>query len=115
MSVQLPIGWTWVTPEAVAFDRPYALAIGPFGSNLKVSDYTNAGGALVFVRHIRAERFDSDESPFVSLGKAKQLAAHWVQGGDVLVTKMGEPPGDSALYPEHLKAAVITADCLKWS
>src|SRR5262245_7396863 len=108
MRLQLPIGWTWVTPEDVATDTPYALAIGPFGSNLKVSDYTNAGVPLVFVRHIRAERFDSDDSPCVSVAKAKELAAHWVKGGDVLVTKMGEPPGDSALYPAHLKAGVIT-------
>jgi type I restriction enzyme, S subunit len=115
MSVQLPVGWTWVTPADVASDAPYALAIGPFGSNLKVSDYTNAGIPLVFVRHIRAERFDGDDSPCVSLTKAKELAAHWVHSGDVLVTKMGEPPGDSALYPAHRKGAVITADCLKWS
>ena len=115
MSVQLPTGWTWVTPEDVASAHPYALAIGPFGSNLKVSDYRRAGVPLVFVRHIRAEQFERDGSPCVSAAKARELSAHSVRGGDVLITKMGDPPGDSALYPLHLPTAIITADCLKWS
>lgn len=41
------------------------------------------------------------------------LHQHTVSGGEVLITKMGDPPGDTALYPLGLGVAVITADCVK--
>jgi type I restriction enzyme S subunit len=114
MNRPLPPGWSKIVPDDVATRSPHALAIGPFGSNLKVSDYKSSGVPLVFVRHIRAERFDAD-THFVSQRKAEELSAHSVTGGDVLITKMGEPPGDSALYPRRRPDAIITADCIKWS
>ncbi|MCX6893236.1 MAG: restriction endonuclease subunit S, partial [Verrucomicrobia bacterium] len=108
-----PSGWTWVTPEQVSSSDAYALAIGPFGSNLKVSDYTEAGVPLVFVRNIRSSRFGGERSVFVSKSKAAELYPHQVRAGDILVTKMGEPPGDACLYPDSAPDAVITADCIK--
>ncbi|MCB1242405.1 MAG: restriction endonuclease subunit S [Verrucomicrobiae bacterium] len=88
------------------------MAIGPFGSNLKVPDYREEGVPLVFVRHVRAESFA--ETHYVTPEKAGELAAHAVVGGDLLITKMGEPPGDSAIYPMGSPDAIITADCIKW-
>ena len=67
---------------------------------------------LVFVRHIRTESFD--KTHYVKKEKAEELKAHQIAGGDVLITKMGEPPGDACLYPESKPAAIITADCIKW-
>ena len=88
------------------------MAIGPFGSNLKVSDYRDEGVPLVFVRNIRARDFDGLSLRHVSDEKAASLAAHIVRKGDVLVTKMGDPPGDVAVYPKD-QPAVMTADCIK--
>jgi type I restriction enzyme, S subunit len=92
-----------------------ALAIGPFGSNLKVSDYQEDGVPLVFVRNIRARQFGSFKTHFVSAEKAEELASHRVRHGDVLITKMGDPPGDTTVYPEGQPDAIITADCIKVS
>jgi type I restriction enzyme, S subunit len=92
-----------------------ALAIGPFGSNLKVSDYRQEGVPLVFVRNIRARQFGGSQTRFVSAEKAEELASHRVRHGDVLITKMGDPPGDSTVYPEGQPDAIITADCIKVS
>jgi type I restriction enzyme S subunit len=110
---ELPTGWEWVSPDQVASSDSNALAIGPFGSNLKVADYRDSGVPLVFVRHIRAEDFGIDPK-FVSSEKAKELKSHSIDPGDVLVTKMGDPPGDSAIYPMDASRAIITADCIKW-
>lgn len=110
---QLPVGWVWASPEQLSDSAPYSLAIGPFGSNLKVSDYRESGIPLVFVRNIRAEDF-SMLAKFVSEQKASELTAHTVAGGEILVTKMGDPPGDAAFYPPDAPNAVITADCIKW-
>jgi type I restriction enzyme S subunit len=109
----LPEGWCWATVEQLAAHEEYSLAIGPFGSNLKVVDYTDDGVPLVFVRNIRAEQFKDLDDKFVTAKKAKELKAHTIAGGDLLVTKMGDPPGDVAIYPIGAPDAVITADCIK--
>jgi type I restriction enzyme S subunit len=97
--------------ETFAHDQCNAMAIGPFGSNLKVSDYRDQGVPLVFVRDIRRREFGGNGTRFVDPLKAEELASHRVRAGDVLITKMGDPPGDVAVYDGA--DAVITADCIK--
>jgi len=109
---ELPSSWSWISPDQASAPEDYSLAIGPFGSNLKVADYTDTGVPLVFVRHIRANAYDLSPK-FVSAEKSVELKAHSVDPGDILITKMGEPPGDAALYPDSRPHAVITADCIK--
>jgi len=111
---ELPEGWCWATAHQLSRAEQYSLAIGPFGSNLKVSDYREAGVPLVFVRNIRAAKFGGVGDRSVSRDKAAELLAHSVEAGDILVTKMGEPPGDPCLYPAGSPLAIITADCIKW-
>ena len=96
--------------ELVA-DEKYALAIGPFGSNLKVSDYTNNGVRLVFVKDIR-NSFSSETTKYISEAKATELTPHCVYQGDLLITKMGDPPGDCCIYP-YADRGVITSDCIR--
>lgn len=109
----MPEGWVWAYPEQVSSGEQYSLAIGPFGSNLKVGDYEEEGVPLVFVRNIRANYFGNQKAVFISEEKAEELKAHQVSGGDLLITKMGDPPGDACIYPKDLPRAVITADCIK--
>lgn len=109
----IPEGWTWASIEQIASDERYSLAIGPFGSNLKVSDYREEGVPLVFVRNIRSSNYGGGYTKYVTHAKAAELSAHGIQSGDVLITKMGEPPGDADVYPHDQPPAVITADCIK--
>lgn len=101
--------------EQLAKQKKYSLGIGPFGSNLKVSDYREAGHPLVFVREIRANQFGDGATKYISGEKFDELKAHRVAPGDILITKMGDPPGDVAIYPLERPEAVITADCIKLS
>ena len=110
---ELPEGWVWASPEQVSAGEPYSLAIGPFGSSLKVSDYKTEGVPLVFVRNIRSGSFGGENTVYVTADKAAELSAHSVDAGDILVTKMGDPPGDVCRYPVNRPPAVITADCIK--
>ena len=112
---KLPNEWIWVSPVQVEDTKQHALAIGPFGSNLKVKDYEDKGVPLVFVRHIRSGKFSADKPKFVSEEKASELRAHSVSGGDLLITKMGDPPGEARVYPVTSPWAIITADCIKWT
>ncbi|MEU1916891.1 restriction endonuclease subunit S [Streptomyces massasporeus] len=107
----LPTGWRMLTAHEIAGESRQALIIGPFGSNLKKVDYRPEGVPLVFVRDIRGGDF-SNPRTFVSPDKAEELKAHHVMPGDVLITKMGSPPGDAAVY-NGAGPAVITADCIR--
>lgn len=110
---ELPEGWTWASAEQLAAGEPHSLAIGPFGSNLKVHDYTDSGVPLVFVRNIRSASFGGADTFYVTEEKASELKAHRIDAGDLLITKMGDPPGDVCIYPMNRPPAVITADCIK--
>lgn len=110
---ELPEGWAWTTMRELAAAGRYALAIGPFGSSLKVEDYRERGVPLIFVRHVRAKNYSDLKPAFITDEKARDLAAHRVVEADVLVTKMGDPPGDADVYPSGMPPAVITADVIK--
>nr|WP_237524995.1 restriction endonuclease subunit S [Streptomyces sp. SID5643] len=107
----MPAGWRTLTPHDIADASRQALVIGPFGSDLKTVDYQPEGVPLVFVRDIRGGDF-SNPRTFVSPEKAEELKAHHAMPGDVLITKMGNPPGDAAVY-NGAGPAVITADCIR--
>lgn len=109
----LPRGWVWASVEQIASDERYSLSIGPFGSNLKVPDYRESGVPLVFVRNIRSGHYGGTYTKYVTPEKAEELSAHFVEAGDVLITKMGDPPGDADVYPDGQPPAIITADCIK--
>ncbi|MCQ4085943.1 restriction endonuclease subunit S [Saccharibacillus sp. JS10] len=104
--------WKMVDIESIAKKEKYSVAIGPFGSNLKVTDYSSSGVPLVFVRNIRSFKYDLDQK-FVSIEKAETLLPHIIESNDILITKMGDPPGDADIYPVGLPKAIITSDCIK--
>ena len=101
------------TVSEIAKKSKYSLSIGPFGSNLKVADYKEDGNPLVFVSEIRGRNFGSEKTKYIDNNKFNELVAHRVKPGNILITKMGDPPGDVAIYPEHLPEGVITADCIR--
>lgn len=105
-------GWEWRTPDEVTGGARGAIVIGPFGSDLKTSDYRDAGVPLVFVRNVRAAYFGNEGARFVSIEKAAALESHEVRSGDLLITKMGEPPGDAAVYTAT-DPGIITADVIR--
>lgn len=107
----VPDGWALHTPHDISGLANDALVIGPFGSNLRTSDYRDEGVPLIFVKDIRAEDFSRPRA-YVSNDKAAELASHQVLPGDILVTKMGDPPGDAALYDGDVPG-IITADCIR--
>jgi type I restriction enzyme S subunit len=108
-------GWEMVTPPDIASADRNAIAIGPFGSDLMAKDYRENGVPLVFVKNIRDNRFDGRDIRYVDYSKAEELKAHLVNPGDILMTKMGDPPGDVAVYPENIMPGIITADCIKFT
>lgn len=100
-----------VTPDELGGSSKSAVVIGPFGSSLRTADFRETGVPLIFVRDIRAGDF-SQPRAFVSEEKASELRAHLALPGDLVLTKMGDPPGDVAIYDGPVPA-LITADCIR--
>jgi type I restriction enzyme, S subunit len=113
MDYEIPDVWTWTTPDLMKADEKHSLSIGPFGSNLVVKDYRDSGVPLVFVREIRAQMFGDKKTKYINREKAEELWAHRVEPGDLLITKMGDPPGDVAIFPETRPISIITSDCIR--
>jgi len=111
---ELPAGWKWVSPSMLAAKAKYAICIGPFGSNLKVIDYQDHGVPLVFVKNITNNDFLKDLK-FISPSKAVELKSHSVYPLDILIAKMGDPPGECCIYPDFAPVGIITADCIKFT
>ena len=112
-SLKIPDSWVVVTPNNIADPQNYSVGIGPFGSNLKVSDYTGDGHPIIFVRHITKRDFSLNRK-FTSNEKFHELRAHTVFPLDLLITKMGDPPGDCLIYPKNEIPGVITSDIIKF-
>lgn len=111
---EIPDNWVWVFPDQISSLKNNAICIGPFGSDLLKSDYSTAGVPLIFVREITNRIFGDEKTKFITAEKANKLKSHKVTSGDLLITKMGNPPGDTALYPARPNG-IITADCIKFS
>lgn len=86
---------------------------GPFGSDLLTSELVDGGVPVIYIRDIRDGEYRRVSAAFVTEEKAKQLEACQVLPGDVLVAKVGDPPGTAALYPAPEPAAVVTQDVIR--
>jgi len=115
---ETPIGWIpkdWKVKTIDSLSAGYkgSTAIGPFGSDLVMTDYRNEGVPVVFVRDVKESGFKWVSDVYVSTEKAQSLNAHKVKPGDLLATKMGLPPCVACVYPSSMNDAIITADMIK--
>lgn len=86
---------------------------GPFGSDLLTSELTDEGVPVVYIRDIRNGEYDRVSRVCVTPAKAAALDSCRVVPGDVLIAKVGDPPGVAALYPAGEPPAVITQDVVR--
>ena len=105
--------WTTYRVSDLAKSERNSFVIGPFGSDLVQSDYRTNGVPVVFVRDIKRSKFEWISNVFVDQEKAEKLKAHAVISNDIIITKMGLPPGLAAVYPENLPDGIVTADIIR--
>jgi len=85
---------------------------GPFGSDLLSSELTNCGVPVVYIRDIRNGHFTRKNNIFVTQKKADSLSSCHIVKGDILITKVGDPPGIAAIYPND-ELAIMTQDVIR--
>jgi len=86
---------------------------GPFGSNLKVSDYTESGVPIIRLQNIERNRFIKKDIKFISKEKAQELEYHSFRAGDIVLAKLGDPIGKTCTVPDDLIEGIVVADVVR--
>jgi type I restriction enzyme, S subunit len=106
-------GAEMTTLNELAEDTRGSFVNGPFGSGLLTSELRRDGVPVIYIRDIRAGEYQRVSTACVQPQKARQLWVCKVLPGDVLVAKVGDPPGAAAVYPEGEAEAIVTQDVIR--
>jgi len=93
--------------------RKNAVVSGPFGSNLKVSDYINEGVPILRLQNIGKGFFINKDIKYISKIKAEELKYHSFISGDIALAKLGIPIGKTCIIPNNITSGIITADIVR--
>ncbi|MEZ8829529.1 restriction endonuclease subunit S [Vibrio cyclitrophicus] len=86
---------------------------GPFGSNLKASEYVETGVPLIQLKNIKPNRYIDKDLKFITQDKADSLSRHLYQAGDVCIAKLGAV-GTACIIPENAANGIIVADVVRF-
>lgn len=86
---------------------------GPFGSELKVADYTSKEVMLIQLQNIGDGHFNLDNRKYTSESKYKQLLPHSMFPGDIVIAKMSDPVARAAIVPAINEKYLVVADSVK--
>lgn len=81
--------WPIFSPGELASHVPNAIVDGPFGSNLKLSDYVDEGIPVLQGKNITSDVFQWFDVRFISDKKAEELKRSSVIVRDILLVKIG--------------------------
>ena len=87
--------WPYKRVEEIALK----IAMGPFGSSIKVETFTNTGIPIISGQHLRAAQVTDGEFNFIKEAHADSLKNANVQRGDVIFTHAGNI-GQVAFIPD---------------
>jgi type I restriction enzyme S subunit len=111
----LPEHWTEKRLGYLAKEEQAAFVDGPFGSDLKTSDYKDDGVPLIQLNNIRDSKHLMQNMKFVTEDKKQQLIRHLAIPGDVVIAKMAEPVARAAIVKDDYSEYLIVADCVKFT
>lgn len=80
MLPELPTGWAWLRLGNTNVD----VSDGPFGSNLKSSDYVDSGVRVIRLENIGSLEFIEEKESYISETKYELLKNHTVSAGDIV-------------------------------
>lgn len=112
-NTDLPEHWLEKRLGYLAKQEPAAFVDGPFGSDLKSSDYIDYGVPLIQLNNIRDSRHLMQNMKFVTEEKKQQLIRHLAIPGDIVIAKMADPVARSAVVSDVFPEYIIVADCVK--
>lgn len=111
---EIPEDW-----EVVYFDQlkdqkdNWAITGGPFGSNLKASDYTENGIRVIQLQNIGDGVFKNDDFVYTSKIKANELISCNIYPDEIILSKMGDPVARACLIPHIHDRYVMCSDGIR--
>ncbi|RXJ77887.1 hypothetical protein CRV03_02645 [Arcobacter sp. F155] len=85
---------------------------GPFGSNLKREHFVDEGIPVLKIQNIKPFLIIPKNLNFVTPEKYEELKRHSYKQGDIVMTKLGNPLGASAIV-ENIDDGLIVADTVR--
>jgi len=110
--MRLPEGWEIKKLVQFATKQRNSFANGPFGSDLLTSEFTHSGVPVIYIRDIKNGRYQRKSTVCITEQKADSLVACMTSYGDIIITKLGDPPCEAAIYTDK-QNAVITQDVIR--
>ena len=104
---ELPEGWVWTRLGSLPVD----VFDGPFGSNLKSTDYVSSGVRVIRLENIGSSGFIDGKESFITEQKYEQLKKHKVGHGDIIFSSFVANETRVVMLPGHIKKAINKADC----
>ena len=92
---EIPAGWSIQSIECLA----EKIAMGPFGSNIKVETFVESGIPIISGNHLRGLYLDELGYNFITEEHARRLSNSLVRAGDIIFTHAGNI-GQVALIPD---------------
>lgn len=108
----VPKGWVEARLPDVASDAKFSIVDGPFGSDLKLSDYVENGEVPVLTTKNLNGKFEPETVRYISRTKFEQIKRSQIKPGDILIAKIGSI-GKCCIYPEGAPVAIIPANLCK--
>ncbi len=96
------LGWVpmgWVVKRAEMLSEK--IAMGPFGSNLKVATFVESGVPIISGHHLKGFLLDEHKHKFITNEHAEKLKNSTVFPGDIIFTHAGNI-GQVALIPKNV-------------
>ncbi|MFA7275854.1 MAG: restriction endonuclease subunit S [Pseudobdellovibrionaceae bacterium] len=103
----VPNSWVW---ECIG-NLNTEIFDGPFGSNLKTSDYIDEGVRVIRLENIGQMEFIEDKYSYISEEKYESIKKHTVHPGDIIFSSFIIENIRLVILPENIERAINKADC----
>lgn len=94
-------------------NKKWSFSGGPFGSNLKASDYTSDGIRVIQLQNIGDGKFIDTYKIFTSERKADDLLSCNIYPNEIIISKMGDPVGRACLIPDTYARYLMCSDGIR--
>lgn len=112
----IPEDWEAVPLESVTpLNVKNGIVDGPFGSNLKTIHYRSSGIPIITSGYVTNGRFYAESYLYVDKGKFLEEKRSAVSPGDIVMAKIGERCGASAILPSDHERGILSGNALKIS
>ena len=105
----LPSSWQWLAVKEANIE----VSDGPFGSNLKTSDYVDSGVQVIRLENIGSGKFIKEKLSFISKEKYELLKRHTVLPNDIVFASFITESVRATIVPPSVSISVNKADCFK--